>query len=30
VADMAKLRTLSRVQLTLGLIAVVCAVIAFK
>jgi len=30
VADMAKLRTLSRLQLSLGVIAVVCAVIAFK
>jgi len=30
VADMARLRTLSRVQLILGLVAVVCAVIAFK
>jgi hypothetical protein len=30
VADMARLRTLSRVQLVLGLAALVCAVIAFQ
>lgn len=30
IADMARLRTLGRVQLALGVIAVVCAVIAFK